>query len=67
MTFFIDGPGGTGKTFLYKAILATVRSQNKIALATQVQELRHQSCQMVEQHTQDLKYQLLAIKSSLSM
>ncbi|KAG5550811.1 hypothetical protein RHGRI_015690 [Rhododendron griersonianum] len=32
--FFIDGPGGTGKTFLYRALLATVRSQQKIALAT---------------------------------
>lgn len=33
-SFFIDGPGGTGKTFLYRAILATVRSQKLIALAT---------------------------------
>lgn len=32
--FFIDGPGGKGKTFLYRAILAAVRSQRKIALAT---------------------------------
>ncbi|XP_041009523.1 ATP-dependent DNA helicase pif1-like [Juglans microcarpa x Juglans regia] len=32
--FFIDGPGGTGKTFLYKALLVTVRSRNLIALAT---------------------------------
>jgi hypothetical protein len=32
--FFVDGPGGTGKTFLYKALLATVRGQGKIALAT---------------------------------
>lgn len=32
--FFVDGPGGTGKTFLYRALLATVRSQGKIALAT---------------------------------
>ncbi|XP_062228527.1 uncharacterized protein LOC133926554 [Phragmites australis] len=32
--FFVDGPGGTGKTFLYKALLATIRGQNKIALAT---------------------------------
>lgn len=34
MAFFIDGPGGTGKTFLYRAILAAIRSQDKIALAT---------------------------------
>jgi hypothetical protein len=32
--FFIDGPGGTGKTYLYKALLHNVRSQNLIALAT---------------------------------
>ncbi|GJU94086.1 uncharacterized protein Tco_1318842 [Tanacetum coccineum] len=32
--FFIDGPGGTGKTFLYKALLANVRSRGLIALAT---------------------------------
>ena len=32
-TFFIDGPGGCGKTFVYKVILATVRLQRKIALA----------------------------------
>ncbi|XP_058192062.1 uncharacterized protein LOC131309444 [Rhododendron vialii] len=33
-SFFIDGPGGTGKTFLYRALLAKVRSQRLIALAT---------------------------------
>ncbi|XP_070022497.1 ATP-dependent DNA helicase PIF1-like [Nicotiana sylvestris] len=32
--FFIDGPGGTCKIFLYCALLATVRSQEFIALAT---------------------------------
>ncbi|KAL4561943.1 hypothetical protein LXL04_034128 [Taraxacum kok-saghyz] len=32
--FFIDGPGGTGKTFLYRAILAKFRSAGHIALAT---------------------------------
>jgi hypothetical protein len=32
--FFVDGPGGTGKTFLYRALLGTVRCQNKIAVAT---------------------------------
>ncbi|CAI9284570.1 unnamed protein product [Lactuca saligna] len=32
--FFIDGPGGTGKTFLYKALLANIRSCGRIALAT---------------------------------
>ncbi|KAL7114938.1 hypothetical protein ACP275_04G152500 [Erythranthe tilingii] len=32
--FFIDGPGGTGKIFLYRALLAHLRSKNKIAIAT---------------------------------
>ncbi|KAG5551379.1 hypothetical protein RHGRI_009707 [Rhododendron griersonianum] len=32
--FFVDGPGGTGKSFLYRALLATVRSTKGIALAT---------------------------------
>ncbi|PKY39564.1 hypothetical protein RhiirA4_312692, partial [Rhizophagus irregularis] len=33
MCFFVDGPGGTGKTFLYNTLLASVRSHGKIALA----------------------------------
>ncbi|AQL02068.1 hypothetical protein ZEAMMB73_Zm00001d045331 [Zea mays] len=32
--FFVDGPGGAGKTYLYKALLAALRSQDKIAVAT---------------------------------
>ncbi|XP_023763602.1 uncharacterized protein LOC111912091 [Lactuca sativa] len=32
--FFIDGPGGIGKTFLYKALLANIHSCGHIALAT---------------------------------
>nr|XP_027127530.1 uncharacterized protein LOC113743677 [Coffea arabica] len=32
--FFVDGPGGTGKTFLYRALLAEARSKGFIALAT---------------------------------
>ncbi|XP_073821564.1 uncharacterized protein [Musca autumnalis] len=31
--FFLDAPGGTGKTFLLALILATIRSENDIALA----------------------------------
>jgi ATP-dependent DNA helicase PIF1 len=31
--YFIDAPGGTGKTFLNALILATIRSRNNIALA----------------------------------
>ena len=33
-SFFVDGPGGTGKTFLYRALLAKIRSAGGIALAT---------------------------------
>ncbi|KAF7814060.1 uncharacterized protein G2W53_028029 [Senna tora] len=33
-TFFVDGPGGTGKTFLYRALLSSVRKKGMIALAT---------------------------------
>ncbi|KAG6641259.1 hypothetical protein CIPAW_09G061200 [Carya illinoinensis] len=33
-TFFVDGPAGTGNTFLYKALLAAVRSRKLVALAT---------------------------------
>ncbi|XP_024156320.1 ATP-dependent DNA helicase PIF2-like [Rosa chinensis] len=32
--FFVDGPGGTGKTYLYRALLATLRSNDHIVLAT---------------------------------
>ncbi|XP_021746885.1 uncharacterized protein LOC110712740 [Chenopodium quinoa] len=32
--FFIDGPGGTGKTFLYNALYAELRLMNKIVLPT---------------------------------
>ncbi|KAG5530734.1 hypothetical protein RHGRI_025635 [Rhododendron griersonianum] len=33
-SFFIDGPGGSGKTYLYHALLATIRSKGTIALGT---------------------------------
>ncbi|XP_021729723.1 ATP-dependent DNA helicase PIF1-like [Chenopodium quinoa] len=32
--FFIDGPGGTGKTFLYNCLYAEIRMMNKIVLPT---------------------------------
>ncbi|ONM53446.1 hypothetical protein ZEAMMB73_Zm00001d019636 [Zea mays] len=32
--FFVDGPGGTGKTYLYRVLLATLRNQGKIVVAT---------------------------------
>ncbi|KAL0448591.1 UNVERIFIED_CONTAM: hypothetical protein Slati_1415500 [Sesamum latifolium] len=33
-TFFIDGPGGTGKTFLYRVLLASFRNVGLIMIAT---------------------------------
>ena len=33
LLFFLDGPGGSEKTFLYNALLSRVRGENKIALA----------------------------------
>jgi ATP-dependent DNA helicase PIF1 len=32
--FFIDGTGGTDKTFLYRCLIATVHSEGLIAVAT---------------------------------
>ena len=32
--FFVDGPDGTNKTFLYRALMATLRNRGKIVLAT---------------------------------
>ncbi|XP_019413906.1 PREDICTED: uncharacterized protein LOC109325794 [Lupinus angustifolius] len=32
--FFVDGPGGTGKTFLYRALISRLRSVGQIVLAT---------------------------------
>ena len=32
--FFVDGPGGTGKTYFYKALIAKVRSMDLIVVAT---------------------------------
>ncbi|CAH9081579.1 unnamed protein product [Cuscuta epithymum] len=32
--FFVDGPGGTGKSFLYRSLLAATRMNKWIALAT---------------------------------
>lgn len=32
--FFVDGPGGTEKTFLYRTLLAAIRSRKLVVLAT---------------------------------
>ena len=33
MIFFVDGPGGTGKTFLYRTLFANLRKLGHIAIA----------------------------------
>jgi hypothetical protein len=37
--FFLDVPGGTGKTFLMSLILATVRARSEIAVAAASSEI----------------------------
>jgi hypothetical protein len=32
--FFVDGPGGTGKTFLYRRLIAIIRLEGLITVAT---------------------------------
>jgi ATP-dependent DNA helicase PIF1 len=31
--FYVDGLGGTGKTFLYSCLLSNVRTQSRVAIA----------------------------------
>ncbi|XP_043710377.1 uncharacterized protein LOC122659313 [Telopea speciosissima] len=40
--YFIDGPGGTRKTYLYRALLVTKRSKNEIALGNN--DIKNSSC-----------------------
>lgn len=51
----MDGPGGTGKTFLYKALLARVRSEGLIAIATATSGIAASILPEDAQHTQDSK------------
>ena len=32
--FFVDGPGGTGKTYIYKSLIYKLKSENKMFVAT---------------------------------
>ena len=54
--FFIDGLGGTGKTFFYRALLAQVRSRRLIALATTTSGVAVVILPGVEQHIHGLFY-----------
>ena len=55
--FFVDGPGGTGKTYLYRALLAKVRSMDLVAVATATSGIAHQLCLVVVQLTPGSKFQ----------
>ncbi|KEH37167.1 PIF1-like helicase [Medicago truncatula] len=37
--FFVNGPGRTGKTFIYRALMATLRNRGKIGIETVSSEL----------------------------
>ncbi|XP_024990507.1 uncharacterized protein LOC112524786 [Cynara cardunculus var. scolymus] len=59
--FFVDGPGGTGKTFLYRALLANVRSRGLIALATTSSGVAANNMSGGEQLTLDSRFPLLLV------
>nr|XP_027118300.1 uncharacterized protein LOC113735497 [Coffea arabica] len=63
--FFIDGPGGTGKTFLYRSLLATLRSQNHVAIAVATSGIAHRSFPEEGQLTRDSRYRLISRKLKL--
>ncbi|TVU14783.1 hypothetical protein EJB05_38276, partial [Eragrostis curvula] len=54
--FFVDGPGGTGKTYLYKALIATVREMCLIAvaIATSVAVTKRQTVETLDRSLQDI-------------
>lgn len=54
--FFVDGPGGTGKTFLYRGLLAKVRSKGMITLACASSGVAAHYCLEGARDTQDLTY-----------
>ncbi|GAA0156524.1 hypothetical protein LIER_38286 [Lithospermum erythrorhizon] len=56
--YFVDGPGGTGKCFLYKVLLAHIRSKGYIGLIVASSGIAATNFWEAEQHTQDLKYRL---------
>jgi hypothetical protein len=59
--FFVDGPGGTNKTFLYSCLIATVHSEGLIAVATATSGIEHQSCPVVAPLTRYSRSQLRSV------
>ena len=54
--FFVDGPGGTDKTFIYRTLIAHCRSNDQIILATTFFGIAATLLSVVELHILDLKY-----------
>ena len=54
--FFLDAPGGTGKTFVTNLLLAEVRQKKGIALAVASSGILPHYWQGIEQPTQPLNY-----------
>jgi ATP-dependent DNA helicase PIF1 len=72
--FFVDGPRGMGKTFLYKALLAKVRFKGLIAITTATSGIATSILPGGALHTQGLKFQLklgttvcVALRSKLAL
>lgn len=53
--FFVDGPGGTGKSFLYNVLLTYVQSQRHIALAVASSGIATLLLKGGKMHIRDLK------------
>lgn len=48
--FFVDGPGGTGKTYLYRAAIASLRKRGHIVLANATLGIAIHYYSLVGQH-----------------
>ena len=59
---FLDAPGGTGKTFLINLILAKLRSEGKIALATSSSGIAATLLTGGRPYTAPLKYHWICIQ-----
>jgi len=66
-SFFIDGPGGTGKTFLYCALLAKFAQKDLLLYLLQALVSLHLIYLLVEPLTQDLNYQLILMITPLAI
>jgi hypothetical protein len=56
--FFVDGPAGTGKTFLYNTLLAKIRSHGDVAIAVASSGIAALLMNGVKQHIFGLRFLL---------